>query len=1247
MSYFSDDDFVVEPITKNKRKLKNNNKKSKKSKRDEDESSSSSDTPRGLEDMSIDEICVGNNMIIENEKEILNCSKEDFTYSQNSMRYFKPTNGKGTFLVCCKTNSKYQVDVESLRLSSIKNVFHKTGHCLSLDSTNNYSFPFVIDFDCKDGKNCRDIKSAVDKITTARRLLPIVKEALSFLNGSFEILVQHRIKSCGFHFYCNFKVSIFLYDYLLTILMNHNKIVDLLDDANLHIDHLSHGIPLFYYSKLERDPYVKLLGDEDRFEMVFINEKYYDFELGYSSVENTNNIVLFSLKETPITTNEWSIFDSSKIEEFYTRSVTPAIIETSAELSVLNHIRFKNNITVASNNKRFSIFIENQKNKLSNMADLTNIINKIPLSDTVEDKYKNIYECFDLMGSLVSAELGLKECDNVKIFMLPFFNNLECDFTYKYFIATSILFFRRLGKHKFMTEFEFTTFYFECLNSITTLNDLTMHILSKITQLKHITEHWAIFRPNAERLIKYIFSTYETSKYNLDLFKHQNEIIKEYRFKLEACKTNYDDLVECLLTILKNVFIVASREENSGTYYLYTRGTYKEIDGRKFMEDKCFTGEIVFTLVQIGLKHREALLQQQKALCRFFEEETIKASSTFGCYKHFIQVNDNVFNTITGTYMTPTPFLFFEYNKYKSIGISVSYNNILGSPTENLQLINDYSKWDRLFDCFLFEQEMLFVKSVIAPSLICPTIYNSTIYTHKFDDLPIHKFASIIFKLSNSSRKLLLEIIKNHVKIENWENLGEVLMSLIRSTKFITLEIIKRNIESTNGNAIDKELISYLFVIFFRGIFIDEKCNEFRNHFYCNFPLVNLSKDCCYMCTYNESGYYRKALFDTLCNFSQEMVHDFVDIFENLSYTFSFDIKKIQDFLNYLSLQFQPQNINRSFILLSGVKNSGKSRFSKFLREINQPSVYSINSVVESSSGSSKPREDMVSIYSSYFVQISEVLSIDSPTIKALTGHDDANVRMLYKSAKLHTAICLVIGMCNALPKMKNPDLAVESRVIVIKFENMATNMNEISNSIGRFEDNPLLMFIEKRFKYGLKSTERERWGFHTLMYLSFLRNLVDNHFCILKIKSTDNLREIENFMCKNNICRRIIKKNNFVLKKNSTVKESDFKEIIEVAIKDIDNLKYDTFKQILIDTCDVVEKNGFLINIHNVDKNEKPKRYRIKIIEEKGSTVPINDIVRNLLINGHVNIPDQINKLTSRFEIVGDVLQNATMIKK
>lgn len=531
--------------------------------------------------------------------------------------------------------------------------------------------------------------------------------------------------------------------------------------------------------------------------------------------------------------------------------------------------------------------------------------------------------------------------------------------------------------------------------------------------------------------------------------------------------------------------------------------------------------------------------------------EAKELPQAFNNYSYFINTEIGIFNTITGTYMSHLPCLFFNTEKEFATSLrSIETTSI--NLDCSMNLLSNYHDLRLVLESVLDHQRDLYYLSIVVPGLLvwedmdskCHLVFNSvysnmqvdaaTLGTKMFFMLPVLQK----FKFNFDSVMQYATIIDKHLdKIESYDDALNVIANVLEvrtSDNHVVTKI--KDFDYTKVYDVDSEelvqeflntykvfnpiafAVSYILCIFQEKsaskqlvIESDENCTLLSNaeklHETDSF---NVEYDHWYYATSDYN--YLRALNIIFRRKNITTTVATCKLLYVLSHQFQFDATVLDEFLESFSMLYCPVCPRKRLQVIIGPPKCGKTGFIKQIESAHLKTKYnSISSfVLENNSGGPSP--DQIAMYNSYLVSLTEVDNTNADAIKAITGNEELSKRSMFRDC-YHTLFPLpyLIGSTNKLPTMKKPDESIRCRMAFFTFDYAFWN----KESLVMF-DNPLEMF-EKKILYMSSTPPDYALTLFNTLYVQFMRKRTSQGDILSNLSNSASTRTMDAFLRKNN----------------------------------------------------------------------------------------------------------------------------------
>ncbi|MCJ7482808.1 MAG: hypothetical protein MUO31_07570 [Thermodesulfovibrionales bacterium] len=1054
------------------------------------------------------------------------------------------------------------------------------GHTLSFVMGATYMVPLAIDLDhliCDKQHNCP---------TTAAHLFSKLEdvyfEVAKFLDLKVDFAKGCYIETreCGLHVYFGIRVSIVVYDFLLT------HLTETLSVHGYLFDRVS-NMPLPYSTKRIGARYGPFNNHVAKLcDVVSDKAKMYDMKI-FSSLNLDDTGKLIVSRNQCVTSEQGEIEDEWL--ELETGSATE-ILYTPHEIQIFAVPQ--NEIDPPATIRRFT-----GKNVTTSNANLKQyltarggVVENVHLSIEMGDVAACVSDAIEKLARQISKTLGL-----------PLRGSGAACF---YHIYSLMLAPGSSGGYSVYVICAFVNYIAtSCRMSVDSAVAILGVLLSKCKSNNSIAT--SNIQRNFDSLEKHnafhrcccIFSEYiYILRYLsvMEYYKRQNhDTFQEVLTRVitdEIDDTSTLDTIKFKLIniILPYFFPTVRTSRSSGDCYLYDMCRFVHVpciaDGIKVMQIGVFLvlkGVLHRHYKRLGIKKgdiSEDIMQIWLQYAARMPTKTLK----FGKYNFFFNTNFGYFNNLSGLYMTNVPFLYFlpklQCKKFATIP-----PNLLITPQDsvtieelNESLAGAYDSNQLTMHTLANSGDDMFHLFVMLPGLL--NFRNITVFSMD----TCEKLMRDIFNRTNGSISKLLYHFKC-VMVRYPVNVAD---SACLAWLFDSVDISGRTIEvglseKCSTRAIDpKKFVNDAAIN--QDFAIDytiDSGTEIVQSILNNYPTLNITTRsfvCSYayavFCSYGpfvlkETLFVHRYLdistaltqltdkslacvdaaeadvepnrwFVSGSRFTHEMYHPRTNInieralwlcFGDLSADiqqaigciykmFGCSTSVVTDFLCHFSLLYQPWNENRMFVWLRGPAACGKSLITTTLTNSHGDSHCPIKSKLKPSSDTENASPMLMSAITAYFTPIKEAKYVDDDTIKMITGQDAISLRGLYSSVVCVEPVSFVMCISNKFPNMK-ADYAIKTRLVVFRMSYSFHDITRVTND----EENQLVLFSrQKNISVGLDGGLFDI-GLSNLLYAAFCFYRNGTGFVVPKITNTESIEEQAAFMVQNNIAYKIM----------------------------------------------------------------------------------------------------------------------------
>lgn len=1165
-----------------------------------------------------------------------------------------PISSKNVNIVNVVINQSYTFpSTSTFPMYELREETEINGHSLAFDFTKNYNLPLYFDVDClncKSGTTCRksidartakDLFEAFAKVINKELNLPLNKHVqLVYLCKNFD--------GCGFHIYYNssFSVSQIAYSFLLDKLSKfliHNRLSNLKSDSVIYM-------PLPFSAKVDGKPYRMIYYDIDLPDLV-IPDHYLDLSLSFSQFNTTDEFLFmhFDVKSLDSFNDVWSSIMDKEKKIYVSSQQTQFLNDVNPIISSLKTINYT---ILYCASQSFRLFIENYDQVQCVNFDFKNF-DQVP---------ETILKLLAKVGVTVASFLKRTIFHSYKdighlISLMAFPKNT---FSGAFHVISAILQFLLVNLSR---EENIQDSVVEMINYIEILTkemyqDNLKYIFDAYRNYPMYEIEMSTIYDKPEKIFKYI--THELQK-EIESFEDSNLVSLISLYKSD------NDFIEKLIDYCITIGTVNSKVDEPFEYRKM-EGIYVELKDRKPLESTI----------------RRSLCKEVKDSFKGFDYafrrvcmKSVKIDRQFGRYKFFINTEFGIFNTITNTYCSYLPFIFFDKRKRFSY---ISNSNILTfTPNtyldnlfeinqENLQSVQYIKDIIRAIETIGND---LVIEAMIVPGLlklskldfykaekqikntielICHIniekntdmeLYDRAFKFYNFDTRMIYSFSYIYYGIEKSGSSIETEIFDLDHVVDLWYKINGSFIEFKTFKLDFNSSAIKQLKENTTVNFEDYHLVYGLLISIFATITQQKFLLQF------NFEKQSFDDENRDWLDRNNlvRSKFDKTLFDystgKMLDTSIKKLIPFIHKEELMALrvlftTFNFKMAEVLDFIRLTYTVHQPINKNKSFTLLIGKTGAGKTLLQNILKIPSVNSSFSVAINLNESKGQTNgPQSATIDMMTSYLTLLTEVKSINPCTIKILTGSDSTTLRRLYKdSYGSYYCISTIVGASNDIVRIYDIDEAVRERLAPF---NLKVQFTEPAQSMYK---NPLWFLLNNKM---VKSKICERTvavGLSNLQYGVLIKDM-SHTTCDLttRIENENSLFLIKKILCKNNIIYNILFQLNIDVGNDIQITKTELMELVEPLLGDMKMFEFIAkFEELFCINCENDIYKGIGL------KRDKEQKY-IKLKPCPGSFVDKNDLIEKVFelfehTDSDINtiVTNTINKYSDAFNEAGFV---------
>lgn len=1039
---------------------------------------------------------------------------------------------------------KHPINIEDFK------VFEKMGNAFAISATDSYAIPLIFDFDCKkckSGTHNRDMLCASEISLHAKQISQFIQERFNIRElYSFS---KNR-NGCGFHMHFLCSVSIILYE---LIIQHLESLYDLNAILNSYIIDKPTFLPLPYSAKTDGETYITA---EPLFNYTLLPiNKFYDVG-EYRATSTVGDYIISTANTTPDNVNHnfdddiWFVEKQANLS----CSFNFEIVQTNSVPTLVSELINANGVIEPS----FNLLQKYIKNMIATKNVELDMFDYSDSNLTNNTIYTLLCNISTNMYRLVFDVIDPQQTPNYLLYLLTI---NECRYAFhlicasiSYIIDTigsekSEIFYEetkretlkvlmqllKKGNNNIVLSTSITNFdRVECMNELYYIygNQKSTEFFKTICRnIKFSLINTKITTESIVRIQEMLYKTMFINTIN-DTNELPNDDCADDVFTNKKSKNKQDSKIvkkESIKQLNVNVLCILcplyKKHSDSEDAYLYSH-----IDGRyKVVKSKVMAckqvPEIYQVMQTIDRKIREAVLTEY--LVNYVKDAR---DCVFNNYKYFIQTKYGVFNSITGYYMHNLECLYFY--RYKE-ACTISFNDF---SLNNYNLHTTYNYLHNFIGSFIANINAFKFMNIIIPGLL----NISEVFISR-NDITLY-IVYILESMANISKIVIDEyhmfidtlLEKYTIDYEKYKIISCILQDCVGNDKStITYSSMSRSFmaktylnytESTD----DVENIALTIIIYILLLHTNDAESKLLK-------FIQTESDCNKkMFTYNAPNKYNFKNISLASSYTS--AHENINFilmkngFSNTEYNNliiptlillceinSYNEKVIYDYIMYGGSIYQPGASRHQFQLYYGVTRSGKSTLCRIHAKMNSSATFSLNSQLQDSL--SEVSTSVVNMYNSYLTILNEVKFIDAPTIKAITGGDVVEKRLLFSNdSKKLAPFMYVIGCCNELPTIKDIDDAIKDRVMIFKFENTAYNINNDSSMTNR-----LSFAVNRKIIERTVDINNNAVVLANLFYMAHFENRERTGLIQPKPTNEVSIMEIERLMIKNSIHHKVL----------------------------------------------------------------------------------------------------------------------------
>lgn len=1116
--------------------------------------------------------------------------------------------------------------------------FYEGGHCIAFNFTQSYNVPLFFDIDCIDCKEKNHNKTSI----VISMIKIIVEEFKNFIEKKFKLISIndygiYTAGNCGFHlyFFANMSVSLIVYNFLVD---SFNQILINEKISHLKVDKVSY-MPLPYSAKSnenEIDVYTPKI--KPNASSVFnVPVTYLDFELKIKSNISHDYAIASLIHKLNFekVDEEWDKLDENLLYLTVNEENVRQFYELNPLIANLKYNKFKiTNCKITNLNE----FFKGGDFEMPKMKDInySHIENLEVVNDLIH------------LGRIIASILEYRSYDNYKniTYVFQLASTPNNSFGNAFHVIISIIKFILMKTHIYNSSEESMDIQLD--NYIVFLSKILRKISYEIfnTKLDYIFDvlekYPSVYRTELVNIYSDPVAIFKYLTEELWKFERQDKLSFEIPKFLKGFYFE-TDLVERVIRF--KLFIVRDNKH----FYVYENLVYKIFDEAKNSESMKY----IENLLRLMANEKENLTHYVPLALKRIKETTIFINNEFGKYRYFINTKFGIFNSLTGTYMSHIPYIYFLNIKQCGLLFEPKLLNIDHKKAIdyleglNQMNLNKLYYLESLIDKLQKNEYNVLIKSVIVSGLlICEYSSfdtNSIMHTMKlilktFTKTSNYELYDPIFKHHKFSPKVITQLayvikcsIQNSQAFEDITKLKKCWKLYVSDFSNYDNCVIDYNKSSIDqlykfGN---KELRQEFYILS-QAMLILIYHSQYKE-------LISLINFEILPHTPEEEVVLKKMklgqwLDFNSCSFkkiqsverviSEEFNIDPMDIslLSSLFVIFSFDIDIILDFLKLTCLIYQPFNENKKFILFIGSTNAGKTHIQNLMTKVAQPNHFGVSTVLKKAKNTG-PDPTSIEMARSALTTLAEIKYIESSYIKILTGADPTTMRKCFKNDHdTITSISVVIGGANTYPQMF-VDEAIRERLAPFAF------YNSFIKNDRNIEENPLIHSYHKTIPGKEIDQTINALSLSNLQYATyrFFRNANANIYA--EVKNPISLKLIKDILIRNDKVYKILFKHNIDVRPGASISQDELINTVKetLAVEELSEIEFlRMFREKFINT--IPHEGNYYYGIGLIDIFEQEKT-NIEIMKKNENSFVTVSAIKQYL-NSKIDNLDDRNKL-------------------